>query len=310
MVNRAYDRSRFLTISNRSYTSFMDSFLGRLLTEDCGKGDITTDTLVGSGKAGAVIEAKEDGVLAGAEEFVWFCRKNGIAVKTMKKDGEPFGIGDRLFGISGPERKIFYLERTGLNLLQRMSGIAAETHALAKKAAENRCRITATRKTPWGYLDKKAVTVGGGLSHRLNLSESFLIKDNHIDSLREGGVQDPVEFSLDKAWEKRNKSIFIEIEVRSEKEAVRAAEKFKELQKGSGDKKPCIIMLDNMSPSSVSGAVKELREKSLYDHVLLEISGGIDSSNIAGYSKAGADVCSVGHLTHSPRAADISQKFI
>ena len=203
---------------------------------------------------------------------------------------------------------ILYLERTGLNLLQRMSGIATETSEIVGKSKRKGFAITATRKTHWGYFDKKAVTVGGGYSHRLGLHESFLIKDTHLGMLKKQKVENPINVALEKAWKRRNRSVFIEIEVKNVQESIRAAKKFKELQDSTeDDKRPCVIMLDNMSPEDIRKTIDELKKNGLYDHVLLEASGEINKDNIVEYAKTGVDVCSLGYLTHSPKSINISQ---
>jgi nicotinate-nucleotide pyrophosphorylase (carboxylating) len=312
MIKLAYDRSFFLKVRNPDYLKSVRKFFQNLLGEDLGNGDITTNEILTEEKANARIVSNEPGVLAGGEEFRWLCRENDISVKQLKKDGEFFGRNENLFEIEGPKKHIFYLERTGLNILQRMSGIASETREVAdrvRKAGYN-LAIAATRKTPWGYLDKKAVTNGGGLSHRLGLWESFLIKDNHLDSLRKQGVRYPVSFALEKAWEKRKKSVFIEIEVKNAKEAMEAGKRFRELQEESKERKPCIIMLDNVKPEETMKIIHSLKENSLHDYVILEASGGVTKENVLEYARAEVDVCSLGYLTHSAKAKDISQKML
>lgn len=312
LIKLAYDRSFYLVLRNPEYLKMVETLVGGLLREDAGAGDVTTNTLLSNEKAKAFIIAKDDGILAGGDEFAWLCGQNGVAVSRIKNDGEKFRKGDKLFKLDGPKRSVFLIERTGLNLLQRMSGIATATSRLAGKVrrAGHGVVITGTRKTPWGLLDKKAVTLGSGYSHRLGLFESFLIKDNHIDSLRKQGVKNPVEFALEKAWELRRRSVFIEIETRSRSEAMRAARKFRKLQDNDKEIKACIIMLDNMPPADVRKTVLELKRRKLYDYVLLEASGNVDEKNVVEYAKAGVDACSLGEITHSAKAIDISQKIL
>lgn len=311
MIKLAYDRSFFLRMRNPEYLKSVRRFFQNLLEEDSGSGDVTTSAILTDEKTKARIVSNEPGVLAGGEELRWLYRENDISVKQLKRDGEFFEKNETLFEIEGERKHVFYLERTGLNILQRMNGIATETREIVEKVrkADYELAIAGTRKTPWGYLDKKAVTVGLGLSHRLGLWESFLIKDNHLDSLRKQGIRNPISFALEKAWESRKKSVFIEIEVKNAKEAMEAAGKFRELQESSEEKKPCIIMLDNVRPEDIRKIIHSLKENSLYDHVLLEASGGVMKENILEYAKAGVDVCSLGYLTHSPKSIDISQKI-
>ena len=312
LIKIAYDRSFFLIMRNSEYLRVVEAIIGSLLKEDAGSGDVTTNALLSDEKIKAAIVAKDDGILAGAEEFAWLCGQNGVAVSRIKNDGERFAKGEKLFELEGPKRSVFLIERTGLNLLQRMSGIATATRRIADKVRRAGCGtvIAGTRKTPWGYLDKKALSLGGGCSHRLGLFESFLIKDNHIDSLKKQGIKNPVEFALEKAWEHRRRTVFIEVEARNQKEAMRAARKFRELQEREKEIKACIIMLDNMAPADVRKTIASLKKRKLYDYVLIEASGNVDEKNVVEYAKAGADACSLGSLTHSAKAIDISQKII
>jgi nicotinate-nucleotide pyrophosphorylase (carboxylating) len=309
LVKLAYDRSFFLIPRNPEYIRTLEGIIGRLLIEDAGSGDVTSNGLLDDGKARAAIVARENGVLAGGEELEWLCSQHGIVLNRMKKDGDRFKKGERLFECEGPKRSIFLVERTGLNLVQRMSGIATETRNLVSKLKRSGCGtiVAGTRKTQWGYLDKKAITLGGGYSHRLGLFESFLIKRNHLNALKKQGVKDVIGFALEKAWELRRKTVFIEIEAESRAEAMEAALKFKELQDKAGEIKACIIMLDNMTSSEVKKTIIELKEKKFYDYVLVEASGGISRENIVKYANAGVDACSLGSLTHSARSIDIGQ---
>jgi nicotinate-nucleotide pyrophosphorylase (carboxylating) len=312
LIKLAYDRSFFLILRNPEYMRALEAIVGNLLKEDVGAGDVTSNTLLSDGMTRAAISAKESGILAGGEEFKWLCGQNNIMVNQFRKDGEKFAKGEKLFEIEGSGKQIFKVERTGLNLLQRMSGIATETKRIVSTLKRAGCgvAITGTRKTPWGYLDKKAITLGGGYSHRLGLFESFLIKGNHLDALKREGVKNPIGFALEKAWELRRRSVFIEIEARNQKEAMEAAQKFKELQEKTREIKACIIMLDNMKPADIRKTILMLKKKKLYDYALLEASGGVNDGNVVEYAKAGVDACSLGCLTHSARSLNISQVIL
>lgn len=312
LIKLAYDRSFFLVLRNPEYERSLEGVLVSLMKEDVGAGDITSDALLGDAPSKAEITAKDDGILAGGDELAWLCSRSGISIARHKKDGEAIRKGDRIFELEGPEKKLLAIERTGLNLIQRMSGIATETHRYVELLKKDGLHaiVAGTRKTAWGFLDKKAVTLGGGYSHRLGLFESFLIKDNHIDALKKHNVKDAIAYAIDKAWEQRKRTVFIEIEARNIKEAVRAAERFKFLQNKDKEIKACIIMLDNLSPQYIRKTIAALKEKKLYDYVLLEASGGVKLDNIAQYAKTGVDAVSLGCLTHSARALDISQSFV
>lgn len=133
LIKIAYDRSFFLVLRNPEYLRAVEAIVGSLLKEDAGSGDVTTNVLLSDEKIKAAIVAKDDGILAGAEEFAWLCGQNGVAVSRIKNDGERFAKGDKLFELEGPKRSVFLIERTGLNLLQRMSGIATATRRIADK---------------------------------------------------------------------------------------------------------------------------------------------------------------------------------
>ena len=312
LIKLAYDRSFFLVLRNPEYERSLESLLAYLMKEDVGAGDITSDTLLGDAPAKVEITAKDDGVLAGGDEFAWLCGRSGITIERIKKDGEAICRGDRLFELNGSEKKLLAIERTGLNLLQRMSGIATETRKHVELLHKEGIHtiVAGTRKTAWGFLDKKALSLGGGYAHRLGLFESFMIKDNHIDALKKHGVKDTIAHAIDKAWEHRKRTVFIEIETRNLKEAIRAAERFKFLQDKDKEIKACIIMLDNFPPQNIGRVINALKEKKLYEYVLIEASGGVKLDNIVQYAKAGVDAVSLGCLTHSARALDISQAFV
>ena len=169
--------------------------------------------------------------------------------------------------------------------------------------------VVATRKTPWGPLDKRAVHLGGGGTHRLGLWEAILIKGNHLKAL--GGPSERVfEEALEKAWGLRGRAAFIEVEVSSLEAALQAARIFKQLQTPDPrPQTPVILMLDNVPPDEVRKITSTLRVEGLYPHVLLEASGGIDEGNLLAYAESGVDAVSLGSLTHSARALNLHQVF-
>ena len=248
------------------------------------------------------MKAEESGVVGGIEEVSWFYRKHRLEVNVCIKDGEEALEGETILEIQGGQKDILATERIGLNVLQRMSGVATETKRLTDLLKGYNTRIAATRKTPLRYLDKKAVFLGGGLTHRFGLWDSILIKDNHLEALKSEGVKNYVETAITKASAFADNVGFIEIEVTSPEEAVRAARKFEDLRL----KKPCVVMLDNMSPVEIVEVIETLRKGDLYDHVLLEASGEITPENIREYARTGIDVVSLGYLTHSAKVLDMS----
>jgi len=303
LVEFAYQKGKELNLNNEYYLSWLETFFDKEYADDVGAGDITSEAVLEKNKPRkAFLKAKQSGVIGGIEEVSWFLRKHRLEVKGSIKDGEEALEGETILEVHGGQKDILATERIGLNVLQRMSGVATETKRLTDLLKDYNTRIAATRKTPLRYLDKKAVFLGGGLTHRFGLWSSILIKDNHLEILKSEGTKDYIEIAIAKASAFADKVDFIEIETTRHEEAVRAARKFKALRL----KKPCIIMLDNFLPTAIEGTLETLREDALYDHVLLEASGEITPENIREYAGTGIDVVSLGYLTHSTRVLDMS----
>jgi nicotinate-nucleotide pyrophosphorylase (carboxylating) len=272
----------------------LEEKLKQLLAEDVGQGDVTSAAVVPTGLAvEATVVAKEAGIAAGIEETVILAESLGLSVKAEVADGEKIRNGQIFMKISGDAQTILSAERTMLNLLSRMSGIATATRRLAEKLrkANVTAKIAATRKTAPGlaYFDKKAVFIGGGDPHRLRLDDMILVKDNHI------AIAGSVENAVKKAKQAVSFSKKIEAEVTSTTDALKAAE-------AGAD----IIMFDNFSPKQIKKAVETLKKAGFFGKVLLEVSGGITEQNLLEYASAQVDVISMGALTHSVKALDIS----
>lgn len=306
-LDLAYRRGEKLQVGDPEYLKCLRRFTIEAVEEDIGRvGDITADAVLReNNKRKAQIIAKEKGVIAGIEEATWFYDQYGIAVKPLKQDGDGVEKGDVLLELQGGEFELLRTERTGLNLLQRMSGIATLTNDLVKKNTP--LLVAATRKTHWGGLDNKAVSVGGGGTHRLGLWESILIKENHLAALADEGDFDVIEEAIHRAWQHKNKAVFIEIEVVTIEDAVKAAGHFTAYLEDKNETKPCIVMLDNFSSQDAGKTVELLKQKDYHDQVLVEASGGITPENIHAYRDAGVDVVSMGYITHSPKVLDLSQ---
>lgn len=309
LVLEFWDRKSFF--ETEEYSSYVKNLINEKIKEDIDKGDITTNSLIDENKEiKAVITAREDGIVAGIEEISLILKEE---VTVMKKDGDTVKNGDIILEINGNARKILAYERTLLNIMQRMSGIATLTYNTRKLAY---CFIAGTRKT-LSLLDKKAVSVGGCLTHRLNLNDSILIKDNHLEILG-----NDIEKALELA---NNKSKYIEIEVKNEKEALEAAAAISKLS----SEKLFAIMFDNMEVSMIKSTIKKINsiinknsinndeklnaQKSKIsgtnsggNKILFEASGGINENNIEEYSKTGVDIISLGFLTHSAKALNLS----
>ena len=256
--------------------------------------DETTELLVPRGlRVEAVVLAKAEGIVACIDDLVVVLEKLGLEVEKHIKDGDRVEPGDEILVIRGDARKILVIERTLLNLLMHCSGVATTTYKLVEKVKKinPKVRIAATRKIVPGlrYFVKKAVRAGGGDTHRLGLSDMVLIKDNHLRIV--GDVGKAVRIA-------RSKTSFskkIEVEVETIEDAVKAVE-------AGAD----IIMLDNFRPEDVGMVVDELKRRGLRDKVLIEVSGGITPDNIIEYARYDVDIISLGWITHSAPALDVS----
>lgn len=307
LVELAYQRGKELNLNNKNYLRWLEKIFDQEYREDVGSGDITSEAVLTKNKHGkAILKAKQSGIIGGVEEVRWFYRKHGVEVKIYTEDAKEILKGNPILEVIGEQRDILATERIGLNVLQRMSGIATETRCLVDLLRGYKTGIAATRKTPLRYLDKKAVFLGGGLTHRFGLWDSILIKDNHLEALKNDGIKNYVEKAIAMASLFTDKVGFIEIETTYQDDAMRAARKFKQLKL----KKPCIIMLDNVRPMEIEQIVEKLRNDDLYDYVLLEASGNITPENIKEYAKTGIDVVSLGYLTHSAKILDMSLEMI
>ncbi len=256
----------------------------KMYQEDTIFGDITSEIIPKDLNVEGIVIAMEPCVVAGTSYVCENVKKIGLECDCLE-DGAEVSAGREILKISGNARKVLGVERTVLNILSRMCGIATETKRIVKKVREinPRLRIAATRKTPWGYLDKLAVKIGGGDPHRWNLSDMILIKDNHIKLI---GLEKAIELAKKISFTKK-----IEIEVENEKQALKAAEMGTD-----------IIMLDNLSPDNACRVAKKLRKYG----VIIEVSGGITPENVEKYAKCDVDVISMGYLTHSARAINLS----
>ena len=263
--------------------------LAIFLAEDIGKGDITSNLLPRK-KISTKIISRQHGIIAGIQYAKEIFASKGCQVKIIKNDGSYVKPNDMVMIVSGTAQAVLSCERTALNLLSRMSGIATQTNMLVQKIHKinPKVKLYSTRKTAPGlrYFDKEAVAIGGGHKHRLSLDQMIMIKDNHL------AVAGSVYPLLEKARKKYKK---IEVEVENLHDAVISA------QGGAS-----IIMFDNMSPKEITQVVSTLKKLGLRNKVKLEASGGIDSTNIQSYAKTGIDMISVGKITSSVAGLDLS----
>jgi len=272
----------------------LQELVTRLLAEDIGYGDITTLALVPPQAQGhGRLLAKEALVLAGLDVACTVFRTvdSTIRLDCALQDGVPLSPGSIIAEIHGPARALLTAERVALNLLQRLSGVATATRRYVEAVRHTKARIIDTRKTTPGLrlLEKYAVQVGGGHNHRFGLGDGVLIKDNHIAIA--GGI--PTAVSLARQAVSHLQKIEVEVEDFTQLREALAA--------GADT-----ILLDNMTPEQTREAVHLVRQTPGGEHILLESSGGITLQTVRLYAEAGVDLISVGALTHSAPAVDIS----
>ncbi len=268
------------------------------MAEDIGYGDITTNALIDSKqRAEGRVLCKENAVVAGIEEALFLLGLVGCRGTARAHDGERVRAGTVIISALGPARALLSVERTLLNLLGHMSGVATATAdlvSIAKKESQREVRIACTRKTLPGlrYFEKRAVQLGGGDTHRLRLDDAVLIKDNHL------AVAGSITESVRKAKETVSFTKKIEVEATTPNQVAEAT-------KAGAD----IVLLDNMTPKEVQRSIALLNAENLRDQVLLEASGGIRKDNLASYAKTGVDVISIGAITHSASAIDMNMEI-
>jgi nicotinate-nucleotide pyrophosphorylase (carboxylating) len=293
----------------------IEEIIDRALAEDLGRGDITTEVLITDGQQGSgFVVVKKEGILAGIiiVKQVFYRVDPQLKVEILLEDGAKVEPGSKVAKVSGNIASILKVERVALNFLQHLSGIASETSRYVARVEGLPVRIMDTRKTIPGLrsLEKYAVKIGGGENHRMNLGDGILIKDNHLTALRNQGLDIkeiitkarqnaplslPEFFSLSLRGTKRQSNLKarhfeVEMEVRTVPEALEAVE-------AGAD----IVMLDNMNLEDIREAVK-----SIHGRALIEASGGITLDNVRAIAETGVDFISIGAITHSSRALDIS----
>lgn len=273
----------------------IERLLDLAFLEDVGDGDHTTlSTIPADAQGRSRLIIKEEGILAGVEEAKRVLHKvdPSIKIDVMIEDGAWVKPGDVAFTAEGPVRSLLVAERTMLNIMQRMSGVATMTRKYQDELAGLHTKVLDTRKTTPGMriLEKEAVKIGGGTNHRIGLFDMILIKDNHIDFA--GGIEKAITRAQEYC-KANGKDLKIEVEVRSLDDIRRV------LKHGGIDR----IMFDNFTPELTKEAVKLVDEK-----VETESSGGITLQNLRAYGETGVDFISVGALTHSVKGLDMSFK--
>jgi nicotinate-nucleotide pyrophosphorylase (carboxylating) len=270
----------------------VDAIIRNALTEDIGSGDITSSATIPAGHVSTgTFHSKGRFTVSGLPfvKRVFHLVDRGLKFKMIYKDGDSVKRGDVLAEIKGNTRSILMAERVALNILQRLSGIATLTNTFVNRVKGSGVKILDTRKTAPGmrYLDKYAVTMGGGYNHRFGLYDAILIKDNHIEAA------DGIENAVRLARQGKGRGKKIEVETGTLAEVIQA------LSAGTD-----IIMLDNMPLDRMKKAVNVIKKSSA--STLIEASGNVNLGNVRAIAKTGVDFISVGEITHSAPAADIS----
>lgn len=267
-----------------------------MINEDIGFEDITSSALIDEDKKSkAYVLAKEEGIIAGIDLAKTIFKKGNLKVSNLKHDGDLVDKGENVLEIKGNTRDILKLERTGLNMMMRMSGIATLTNKIVEKAFKYDIMVAGTRKTTPGIqkFEKQAIAIGGGDTHRLRLDDCVMIKDNHIAAV--GDLLKAIKLAKKKVSFTKK----IEVEVETLEDALKAA------KEGVN-----ILMLDNMVPKDILATINALKDAKLRENIIIEASGGINESNLNDYLIEGLDVISLGFLTHSSPNLDISLDIV
>jgi nicotinate-nucleotide pyrophosphorylase (carboxylating) len=316
IIKKHFQKIEQLTTTNPTYRRCVDNLCEWILKNDQVQRDLTTKLLFPktAHEIKARIISKQALTVAGIEEVLYLLDTfTDIHAAVQAKDGSRIEATQELLELQGSPAEILAYERTILNILQRLSGVATSTNTLVeqikKLKIEHPPLIAATRKTQWSLLDKKAVALGGGATHRLNLGDGVLVKDNHLMLLKDQfGLSSESELAVKtiELLSKKTEDTLIEIEV-EERESIDAL--IAANAKLNSTNTLCIL-LDNFSPRDVKTIIADLHKTSDLSHIIFEASGGITSSNIDDWAKTGVDVLSLGALTHSTKAVDLSLEII
>ena len=285
---------------SRMLLSSMDRWVTAILADD----GIDSPAFGSSDKIDATIVAKGDGIVAGTAMVdhllqIW---APGIQVNWRASDGKKVSNGEEIANLNGCKDSILLFERSILNILGHLSGIATETRKWASKAAR---QVACTRKTTWGLLDKWAVHLGGGLTHRLTREDALMIKENDLAAMSDSDLTNDQKIAqLIQSLQPDISASFIEIEVRNEKEAITAAAVWSHTHTDSGTE--LVIMLDNFGPERCKDVVAQLTDMELRDAILLEASGNITYQSLDDWFECGVDVLSTSAINRGVPPLDIS----
>jgi nicotinate-nucleotide pyrophosphorylase (carboxylating) len=313
--NFTHKADNMLKVENSTYKQWVFRYTFLELEKDLGAmGDITSESVFTEKKmVKANIVAKENGVFAGREEIQYFLVdadaqfrpkiKGEFKVKFNVEDGQEIKSGDVLIELEAELHDLLAVERTVLNLIMRMSAIATMTRRIVNMLKDYDVMITPTRKALWGWIDRKAVVVGGGGSHRLNLSDAVLVKNTHMDI-----AGHDFDMVLGKIADANLDCRFVEIEVGSVDAVVKLAEAFPKYL-GAKIKSVGVALIDNVSAADTKIAIEKVKELGLHDGILFEASGRINEKTVLDYAKTGVDIISMGCLTSGIQSLDMSLRI-
>ncbi|HEX8931719.1 MAG TPA: carboxylating nicotinate-nucleotide diphosphorylase [Patescibacteria group bacterium] len=292
-IQKFFQKKDQLAINNREYQKSIHALFTWLLDNDHVANDITSQKLFENAKiVTAKIITREEITVAGLEEIAYLLKTfTKISGKPQTQDGQQLAAKQTLIELTGDLKAILAFERIVLNILQRLSGIATATNQLISEIKQNKPYIAATRKTIWGDLDKKAVSVGGGLTHRLNLADGILVKDNHLLFIS-------ASEALKKLLNQVNNSL-IEIEVEDKSTLLTLINIFNHQETTN----VLAILLDNFYTEDVKQIMSEIKHQ---PNIIFEASGGITTENLSAWGATGVDLISLGALTHSTLSANLS----
>lgn len=304
-IAKHFQKKNLLTVSHTVYKKQVLALFDWMVSSDTVGNDLATKTLDITRECVAEVIVKQTGIISGIEEIVFVLQtKTNIVVTKHVDDGYMAHKGDVILGLSGSAAELLGLERTVLNFIGRMSGIATYTHEFVSilQSIDNPPLLVSTRKTPWMALDKKAVCVGGGGTHRVSLSDFALVKDTHLFAQTSSK---PFDDSLREAVQKMMKTgNFFEIEVANGKQAYLV---LSILEKATY--KEAAIMLDNPIPKAAEEFMQRFKTHPFYEHVYIEASGEVTKENLLDWAKTGVDIISSGSLTHSAPTCDVSLRM-
>jgi len=302
-VENCFNAAAELSPRNPDYRNYTRSLFRDYLREDIPASDVSClpESVYGQSVTAQII-AKEDTIAAGMAEVLAVLEGTDIAVQTHFSDGQAVPQNRTLVSLQGPIGSILKWERTLLNVLQRLCGIASLTAEFVARIGDTDCRITGTRKTIWGPLDKRAIQCGGGLSHRLNLSDAVMLKENHLRILRESGDAGAIQKSIEQIIARFPKLRFLEIEVTQPDEFRQMIAILTNVVTDI----PKVIMFDHFTPAEIRQLLSETKTKEQYGEILFEASGNITLATVSEYARSGVDVISSGALTHSAPSKDLT----